>query len=148
MRIVIQRVTSAGVLVSGEIVGKISKGLFVLLGVGGSDTKDDAEKLSRKLLNLRVMADKLGKMNLGLKEVNGEILLVSQFTLLADTKKGNRPSFVKAADPQKAEELYEYFIEKIKKSGVKIETGKFGAYMEIKSVLDGPVTIFIDSKGI
>lgn len=145
MRLVVQRVSKASVRVSvsGEVVGKINKGLFVLVGVKKGDSKQDAEDLAEKLAKLRIMADENGKMNLSVKDVDAAILAVSQFTLSADTSKGNRPSFIKAAQPDLAEKLYEHFVNKLRKLGVKVETGEFGAYMKIDAELDGPVTIVI-----
>jgi len=147
MRLVIQRVKKASVRVkeSGEIVGKIEKGLFVLVGVAEGDTEKNSEILAEKLAKLRVMPDDSGKMNLTVNEVGGKILAVSQFTLIADTSKGNRPSFIKAAKPELAEKIYNHFVEKLQKLGVKVETGKFGEYMEIDADLDGPVTIIIEN---
>jgi D-aminoacyl-tRNA deacylase len=143
MRLVVQRVKKAQVkkVQSGELVGMVGLGLFVLLGVKKGDTKADAEILAGKLLKLRVMSDENNKMNLSVVDIKGEILVVSQFTLYADTSGGNRPSFVGAESPSTAREIYDYFIEKLKTSGLKIETGSFGDYMEIEAVLDGPVTI-------
>ena len=146
MRVVVQRVRRASVEVKQEMVGKIEKGLFVLLGVEEADSQEDAEVLANKLSKLRIMADGKGKMNLSVGDVEGQILVVSQFTLHADTSAGNRPSFIKAANPKKAEKLYMYFIEYLKNLGVGVQTGKFGAYMNISVNLDGPVTIIIDSK--
>ena len=143
MRLVVQRVKSAKVtkIDTGEVVGKIGLGMFVLFGVGKEDTKKEADFLSEKLLKLRIMSDKSDKMNLSVSDAGGEILVVSQFTLYADTSAGNRPSFIKAGEPGKARELYEYFISKLKESGIKIATGSFGDYMKIEAELDGPVTI-------
>jgi D-tyrosyl-tRNA(Tyr) deacylase len=146
MKVVIQRVNRASVSVDGKTVGKIDKGLFVLVGVGQGDEKKDAEELAEKLSKLRVMSDQKGKMNLSVKDINASVLAVSQFTLHADTSKGNRPSFVKAADPNLAEILYRYFIKLLKEKGVKVETGEFGAYMMIECTLEGPVTIMLDSS--
>ncbi|MGB6882333.1 MAG: D-aminoacyl-tRNA deacylase [Microgenomates group bacterium] len=145
MRLVVQRVKKAEVSVveTGKVIGKINNGLFVLVGVKEGDTKKDAEKLAEKLSKLRVMADKEGKMNLSVTDVDGEVLAVSQFTLNADTSKGNRPSFIKAADPKLAQEIYEYFVTQLREKGIKVETGSFGAYMGIEAELDGPVTIII-----
>jgi len=147
MRLVIQRVKKASVRVkeSGEIVGKIEKGLFVLVGVAEGDTEKNSEILAEKLAKLRVMADDAGKMNLSINDVGGSVLAVSQFTLYADTSGGNRPSFIKAAKPELAEKIYNHFVEKLQKLGVKVETGKFGEYMEIDADLDGPVTIIIEN---
>ncbi|MCH7641603.1 D-tyrosyl-tRNA(Tyr) deacylase [Patescibacteria group bacterium] len=146
MRLVVQRVKRGSVSVEGSVVGKIGKGLFVLVGVAEGDTKKDTEVLAGKLAKLRVMADDKGKMNLSVKDVNGEVLVVSQFTLYADTSKGNRPSFIKAAKPEKAEKIYNHFVKKLIELGVKVETGEFGAYMEIDVKLDGPVTLSLDSE--
>lgn len=141
MKLVIQRVSSASVSTGGEVVGEISKGLFVLVGVGQEDSVEKADLLAEKLLKMRIMSDKEDKMNLSIVDVSGEILVVSQFTLYADTSGGNRPSFVKAANPDLAKEVYEKFVENLKASGLKVETGIFGSYMHIESNLDGPVTI-------
>lgn len=143
MRLVVQRVKKAEVRVNDEAAGKIDKGLFVLVGVRQGDTKKDAEVLAEKLAKLRIIADDKGKMNLSVKDVDGEILVVSQFTLYADTSGGNRPSFIQAAEPKLAEEIYEHFIAKLKDLGVKVQTGKFGEYMQISTELDGPVTIIM-----
>lgn len=147
MRLVIQRVKKASVQVkeSGKIVGKIGPGLFILVGVKESDTEKDSDVLADKLAKLRVMADDAGKMNLSINDVGGSVLAVSQFTLYADTSGGNRPSFIKAAKPELAEKIYNHFVEKLQKLGVKVETGKFGEYMEIDANLDGPVTIIIEN---
>ena len=144
MKLVIQRAKNAQVEVDGKVVGKINNGFVVLLGVGPNDTKEAADFLIKKLINLRVFADKEYKMNLNLKDVNGELLIISQFTLYADCKKGNRPSFINAAPPEFAEELYNYFVEKCKKIGFKTETGIFGAHMEVSLINDGPVTIVLE----
>ncbi len=143
MRLVIQRVKKASVKVVGtdKIVGKIDKGLFVLVGVRKGDTLEDAEMLAVKLSKLRVMADEDDKMNLSVNDVKGQMLIVSQFTLYADTSGGNRPSFIGAALPDEAKKIYEHFVAKLKESGIKVETGSFGDYMEISTELDGPVTI-------
>lgn len=141
-----QRVDQAEVKTEGKVVGKIKKGLFVLLGVSKRDKEEDALFLAEKLAKLRVMSDGKGKMNLSIKDVNGKVLVVSQFTLYADTKGGNRPSFIKAAEPELALRLYNLFIEKLKNFGIEVETGKFGSYMKISLELDGPVTIILDSN--
>ncbi len=147
MRLVIQRVRKASVEVDGEIVGRSAKGLFVLIGIENDDTVEDADYLIGKLLNMRIFSDTDGKMNLSVLETYGELILVSQFTLHALTAKGNRPSFIRAARPEKAVHLYEYFIQKTKDAGAKsVETGVFGADMQINLTADGPVTIIIDSK--
>ncbi len=146
MRAVIQRVTEAFVEVDGEEVGRIGLGLLVLLGVGQGDTPEDAQYLARKIVNLRIFPDEAGKMNLSLKEVGGEALLVSQFTLYAETRKGNRPSFVKAAPPDVGRRLYEAAIEAFLEQGVHVETGVYGAHMRVHLVNDGPVTLILDSE--
>ena len=144
MKLVVQRVKQAEVKVKGNSVGKIEKGFLILLGVTHEDAKENVDKLVKKVCGLRVFEDQNGKMNLSIKDIGGELLIVSQFTLYADTKRGNRPSFVKAAAPEKANELYEYFISECKKNGIKVETGEFGAHMEVSLVNDGPVTIIIE----
>ncbi len=144
MKLVIQRVKHAKVDVENEIVGKIGQGFLVLLGVGPEDTKETANYLVQKLIKLRVFEDENGKMNLALKDINGELLVVSQFTLYADCTSGNRPSFTNAAKPDKANELYEYFIEQCKKENVKVEHGIFGADMKVELLNDGPVTIILE----
>jgi len=147
MKVVVQRVKSARVTRQEDqkIVGKIGSGLFLLLGIKRGDTKKQADELINKILKLRVMLDENGKMNLSVVETKSDILLVSQFTLYANTKDGNRPSFIDAEEPTKAEELYEYMIDKLKESGLNIQTGSFGDYMKIEAVLDGPVTIVIEN---
>ncbi len=148
MRIVIQRVSDAAVKIEGNIVGEIQKGLLVLLGIEHEDGQDDAKYLIQKLIQLRIFSDADGKMNLSVQDVNGGILVVSQFTLHAATKKGNRPSYIRAARPEQAILLYEYFVAELQNqfSG-KIQTGQFGADMKVALVNDGPVTIILDSKG-
>jgi D-tyrosyl-tRNA(Tyr) deacylase len=143
MKLVIQRVLQASVMAveTGVVTGKIGKGLFVLVGVGQNDTKEKAAQLAEKLAKIRLLADAEGKMNLSAEN----FLVVSQFTLYADTSGGNRPSFLKAAEPQKAQELYEYFVSELKTKGVKVETGSFGKEMQIKALLDGPVTIVLEN---
>ena len=143
MRLVVQRVEKAKVVRvdDGSTVGEIGKGLFVLVGMKKGDSEKDVEILTQKLSKLRVMSDKVGKMNLSVNEVGGSILVVSQFTLHADTSGGNRPSFINAEEPKRAKELYELFIKKLEGNGIKVETGSFGDYMKIETVLDGPVTI-------
>jgi len=143
---VIQRVKRAGVEVDGVMVGEIRDGLLVLLGVREGDSEDDVVSLVAKLVKMRIMADSEGKMNKSVKDTGSPILLVSQFTLHADTRKGNRPSFMKAADPDLAKILYGKFIELLKENDIKVQTGEFGAYMNIGVDLDGPVTIILDSK--
>ena len=146
MKIVIQRVSEANVKVEGTIVGNISHGLLLLIGIDEEDTQSDADWLIQKVLNLRIFGDENGKLNLSVKDVEGEILCISQFTLIADYKKGNRPSFIKAAKPDVAIPLFEYFKEEMAKSGLKIESGIFGSDMKISLLNDGPVTIVMDSK--
>jgi D-tyrosyl-tRNA(Tyr) deacylase len=146
MKIVVQRVSQASVKVGREIVGEISQGLLLLVGIEENDEKEDTEWLSKKILDLRIFSDEEGKMNRSVKDINGEILCVSQFTLIADYKKGNRPSFIKAAKPEKAVPLFEYFKGLIKSSGLKTESGIFGADMKVSLLNDGPVTIVMDSK--
>lgn len=146
MKIVIQRVSEANVKVEGTIVGNISHGLLLLIGIDEEDTQSDADWLIQKVVNLRIFGDENGKLNLSVKDVEGEILCISQFTLIADYKKGNRPSFIKAAKPDVAIPLFEYFKEEIAKSGLKIESGIFGSDMKVSLLNDGPVTIVMDSK--
>ena len=146
MRLVVQRVTEANVKVDGKIVGEIKKGFLVLLGIKTTDTKQDADYLVRKLINLRVFSDENDKMNLALKDIGGELLIISQFTLYGDCKKsGNRPSFTDSAKPDIAIPLYEYFVEECKKQIPVVQTGIFGADMKVNLLNDGPVTIIIDS---
>lgn len=146
MRVVIQRVSQANVIADGVENGKIEKGFLLLVGVEEEDNSEDVDYLTRKIANLRVFEDEEGKMNLSLREVEGEILSISQFTLHANTKKGNRPSFVQAAKPEKADALYEELNANLRNEGFKVETGVFGADMDVALVNDGPVTILIDSK--
>lgn len=145
MKYVIQRVTHASVEVEGEIIGKIKKGFLVLIGVSEDDTKEIADKMIRKLIGLRIFEDENGKTNLSLRDVDGELLLISQFTLYADCKKGNRPSFIKAGNPELANRLYEYIIAECKKQIPVVETGSFGAKMHVELLNDGPFTIVLDS---
>lgn len=147
MKIVLQRVSEASVKVEGEIVGEINAGLLLLIGIDEEDEKPDADWLIKKVIDLRIFSDDEGKMNLSVKDISGEILCISQFTLLADYKKGNRPSYIKAAKSEKAIPLFDYFREEIKKqSNLKIESGIFGADMKVSLINDGPVTIVLDSK--
>lgn len=147
MKAVIQRVSKASVTVDGELVSKIGKGYLILLGVMDDDTEYDAEVLAKKASALRVFEDDEGKMNLDIQKVDGEVLAVSQFTLCADLKKGNRPSFGHSAHPDRANELYEYFCDKLMENGVKnVEKGVFGADMKVELLNDGPVTILYDSE--
>ncbi|WP_267405936.1 MULTISPECIES: D-aminoacyl-tRNA deacylase [unclassified Chryseobacterium] len=145
MKAVIQRVSESSVKVDGKIVGEIGKGLMLLIGIDENDEKSDADWLVQKVLNLRIFGDEDDKLNLSVKDINGEILCISQFTLIADYKKGNRPSFIKASKPDKAIPLFEYFKEEISKSGLKTESGIFGADMKVSLINDGPVTIVMDS---
>ena len=147
MKLVIQRVknTTVKTVEDGKVAGEIGPGFFVLLGIKKGDTTADADFLANKLVKLRIMSDKNDKMNLSVVDAHAEILVVSQFTLYANTDKGNRPSFIDAEFPENAEKLYKYFVDKLKKYGVKVETGKFGAYMNISADLDGPVTIILES---
>ena len=146
MRSVVQRVKRANVLVDGETISSITEGLLVLLGVGSEDTHHDADYLVEKTINLRIFEDENGKMNRSLKEVGGEMMVVSQFTLLGDCRKGRRPSFVAAADPDKAQELYQYFAEEVRKQGVCVATGRFQALMDVTLTNHGPVTVLLDTK--
>ena len=148
MRFVIQRVTEASVTIDGEISGKIGKGYLVLIGVADTDTKEIADKMIRKMIGLRIFEDENGKTNLSLKDVNGELLMVSQFTLYANCKKGNRPSFIEAGSPDHANALYEYIIEKCKERVDVVEQGEFGAEMKVELLNDGPFTVILDSEQI
>jgi D-tyrosyl-tRNA(Tyr) deacylase len=145
MRAVVQRVGRARVSVAGEVTGEIGLGLMVLLGVGKEDTQADADYLAGKIAALRVFEDQNGKINLGAAEVGGAVLVVSQFTLYADTRKGNRPAFNGAAPPEHARQMYEYFVERIRATGLRCETGRFQETMQVELVNDGPVTILLDS---
>lgn len=144
MKIVVQRVKEANVKVDGKVVGEIGKGFMVLVGVTHNDTEENADYLAKKLCKLRVFEDENGKMNLGLKEVGGKLLLISQFTLYANTFDGNRPSFIEAAKPEQANKLYEYFCDKCQEYGIEVQKGIFGAHMEVSLINDGPVTIIIE----
>jgi len=146
MKALLQRVTGASVSVDSEEVGRIGQGLVVFLGVADGDAEKDAQYLAQKIVNLRIFADTEGKFNLSALDIKGELLLVSQFTLMADTRKGRRPSFVEAAPPERAEELYDYFVEQTRATGLKVATGRFQAYMQVEIHNDGPVTILLDSK--
>lgn len=148
MKFVIQRVTSASCMVDGEVTGSIEKGFLVLIGISDSDTTEIADKMIKKLLGLRIFEDADGKTNLSLADVNGAVLLISQFTLYADCKKGNRPSFINAGKPDMANEMYEYIIAQCKKSVPIVEKGVFGADMKIQMLNDGPFTIILDSAEI
>lgn len=144
MKAVVQRVTRASVTVDGEIVGKIGKGYLVLFGVGEGDTKADCDRMAAKLIKLRIFKDQNGKTNLSIGDVGGEMLVVSQFTLYADCSHGNRPSFTNAAKPDVANELYEYFCEKISESGINVRKGVFGADMKVELLNDGPFTVILE----
>ena len=147
MRIVIQRVSEASVKIDGNTVGEIKKGLLVFLGIEHVDAEMDADYLIQKLIHLRIFGDDEGKMNLSVSDISGALLIVSQFTLFADTKKGNRPSFIRSARPEQAIPLYDYFLSQLKKSfSGKIEKGVFGGNMQVELINDGPVTIIMDSK--
>ena len=146
MKVVVQRVKHASVTINGTVNGKINNGFLVLLGVQSTDSEQDVDYLVKKVTNLRIFSDENDKMNLSLKDVNGELLIVSQFTLYANCKEGNRPSFVEAAKPDIAVPLYEYFVSECKKTIPVVETGIFGADMKVDLLNDGPVTIIMDSK--
>jgi D-aminoacyl-tRNA deacylase len=146
MRVVIQRVKSAQVCVDGRVSGKIGKGLLVLLGVGKGDGERDLSFLASKIPELRIFEDASGKFNLSLKEIHGEMLIVSQFTLYGDCRKGRRPSFTEAEEPTAANHLYEQFILKLREQGISVQTGEFQAKMEVHLVNDGPVTLLLDSR--
>ncbi|MEY8758824.1 D-aminoacyl-tRNA deacylase [Chryseobacterium tongliaoense] len=145
MKVVIQRVSEASVKVDGKVVGEIGNGFMLLVGIDENDEKADADWIVQKILNLRIFGDEDDKLNLSVKDISGEILCISQFTLIADYKKGNRPSFIKAAKPDKAIPLFDYFKDEIAKSGLKTESGIFGADMKVSLINDGPVTIVMDS---
>lgn len=146
MKFVIQRVTESSVTVDHKVIGQIGKGFMVLIGVGQNDTKEIADKMVKKMVGLRIFEDENGKTNLSLADVNGQLLLISQFTLYANCKKGNRPSFIESGAPDMASALYEYIIEKCKESVPTVERGIFGADMKISLVNDGPFTIVLDSE--
>ena len=146
MRAVVQRVSHARVIVEDEIVGQIERGLLVLLGVAVDDGQDDVIFLAQKVASLRVFEDDLGKMNRSLAEVGGKMLVVSQFTLLGDTRKGRRPSFVRAARPEFAERLYRSFVAEVRGQGIEVEQGRFHVHMDVELINDGPVTLLVDSK--
>lgn len=146
MRAVVQRVSRAKVTVDGEVIGEIGRGLLVLLGVSARDTEADADYLVEKIVNLRIFEEADDKMYLSLKNIGGEMLVVSQFTLYGDTRRGRRPSFIEAASPERANQLYEYFVEKTRQQIGRVETGRFQAMMDVELVNDGPVTIILDSE--
>jgi D-tyrosyl-tRNA(Tyr) deacylase len=146
VKALIQRVSKASVSISGEEVGRIERGLVVFLGVAEGDTEKDAQYLAQKIVSLRIFADAEEKFNLSALDIGGELLLVSQFTLLADTRKGRRPSFIGAAPPEKAEKLFDYFVGLARDSGLKVATGRFQQYMQVEIHNDGPVTVMLDSR--
>jgi len=146
MKALLQRVTEASVSIAGEVVGRIGKGLVVFVGVANGDTAKDAQYLAQKTVNLRIFSDDAGKFNLSALDIKGELLVISQFTLLADTKKGRRPSFVEAAPPALAEELFDHFVAQARTTGLRVETGRFQQYMQVEIHNDGPVTILLDSS--
>lgn len=148
MKAVIQRVKKASVTVEGSVIGAIQEGLLVLLGISKEDTKEEVKKFVNKIIGLRIFADENGKTNLSLQDIKGELLVVSQFTLYADCKKGRRPSFVNAGDPEVANELYEFFIALAKEKVEKVEQGSFGADMKVELLNDGPFTIVLDSRDL
>lgn len=148
MRFLIQRVNQASVTVNHEVIGAVKKGYLILVGISRTDTTEIADKMLRKALNLRIFSDENGKTNRSLADVSGELLLVSQFTLYADCRKGNRPSFFDAGNPQEAEKLYEYLISKAKEAGYTVASGEFGADMEVSLENDGPFTVLLDSEEI
>ena len=146
MRAVVQRVKESSVTVEGDIIGKIGAGLLVFLGVSKEDIINDVDYLADKILNLRIFEDEHGKMNRSLLEARGDMLVVSQFTLLGDCRKGRRPSFTDAAEPDKANELYEQFVEKVSGKGITVKTGRFRAMMDVQLINDGPVTFIVESR--
>ncbi len=146
MRAVVQRVKESSVEVAGKTIGRIGAGLLVLLGVAKQDTKHDADFLADKILNLRIFEDEQGKMNRSLLDIKGEMLVVSQFTLLGDCRKGRRPSFINAAGPEIANEIYEYFSAKVKSNNIDVKTGQFRAMMDVHLINDGPVTLIVESR--
>lgn len=148
MRFLIQRVKEASVTVEGEKLGRIGKGFLVLVGISDTDTKTVADKMVKKLIGLRIFEDENGKTNLDLKTVEGQLLIISQFTLYADCRKGNRPSFIKAGEPSMANELYQYILEQCRREIAVVEEGSFGAHMEVSLVNNGPFTVFLDSDEI
>ncbi|URZ07138.1 D-aminoacyl-tRNA deacylase [Clostridium felsineum] len=148
MRAVVQKVTKSSVKVEGKVIGKIEKGLNVLIGITEGDTIQDIEYLKNKILNLRIFEDEEGKLNKSLKDVNGELLLISQFTLYGDCRKGRRPSFIEALSGDKAEKIYNKFVELCKEEIENVQTGEFGAHMDVEIQNDGPVTLLIDSKKV
>ena len=146
MKALLQRVTGATVSVAGEVVGRIGRGLVIFVGVASGDAEKDAHYLIQKIVNLRIFSDEASKFNLSARDIKGELLVVSQFTLLADTSKGRRPSFIEAAPPAQAKELFEQFVEQAHATGLKVATGRFQQYMQVEIHNDGPVTILLDSR--
>ena len=146
MKALVQRVSQASVTVDGKVVGKIGRGLVVLVGVAAEDTEKDVSYLADKVAQLRIFADDAGKFNISALDSGGEMLLISQFTLLADTRKGRRPSFIEAAPPQQAESLFNLFVERMRSTGLKVQTGRFQQHMLVEIHNDGPVTIMLDSR--
>jgi len=146
VKALLQRVTRASVSVDGEVVGRIGQGLVVFVGVASGDTEKDAQYLVQKMVNLRIFSDEEGRFNLSALDTKGELLVVSQFTLLADTRKGRRPSFTEAAPPAQAKEMFERFVEQARSTGLRVQTGRFQQYMQVEIHNDGPVTILLDSK--
>ena len=146
MKALLQRVSAASVSVGGEVVGRIGRGVVVLVGVARDDSEKDARYLAQRTVNLRIFSDETGKFNLSALDIGGELLIVSQFTLLADTRKGRRPSFTDAAPPAQAEELFELFVSEARATGLKVETGRFQQHMQLEIHNDGPVTIMLDSR--
>ena len=147
MKALLQRVTGASASVVDEVVGRIGSGLVVFVGVAGEDTEKDGQYMVRKTVSLRIFSDEEGRFNLSALDIKGELLVVSQFTLLANTSKGRRPSFIEAAAPARAEQIFERFVEQARASGLRVETGRFQQYMQVEIHNDGPVTILLDSKG-
>lgn len=146
MKIVLQKVKEAAVEVQGKVVGKIDKGICLLVGIERGDSEEDAHYLAKKVVELRIFPDEEGKMNLSIYDIQGEVMAVSQFTLAASVKKGRRPSFDKAEEPEKAEKLFKYLVEQIKQQGIKVETGVFQAIMDVHLINEGPVTFILESK--
>jgi D-tyrosyl-tRNA(Tyr) deacylase len=146
VKALLQRVSAASVSVAGEVVGRIGRGAVVFVGVASGDSERDARYLAQRTVNLRLFSDQAGKFNLSALDIGGELLIVSQFTLLADTRKGRRPSFTDAAPPAQAEQLFELFVDEAKASGLKVETGRFQQHMQVEIHNDGPVTIMLDSR--
>lgn len=146
MRVVLQRVKSADVSIENKVVGQIDAGYVLLVAISDNDTEDELDYLVRKITKLRVFEDTIGKMNLSIEDISGQILSISQFTLYADTKKGNRPSFTKAGQPDFANKMYQLFNEKLRDTGLTVATGKFGADMQVQLINDGPVTIIFDTE--